>query len=115
LAATWKRLLDEARGGSREEEIERARRAFYEGFVAEEIDRFSRGRGLRRRGDRPLLARGRWPPGRTGPGRMAGDARTGRDLLVRRHRGVQDRPLGARPCLLATARALVRIRRVGHV
>jgi gamma-glutamyltranspeptidase/glutathione hydrolase len=41
LAATWTRLLEEARGGSREEEIERARRVFYEGFVAEEIDRFS--------------------------------------------------------------------------
>ena len=40
LAATYRRILDEARGGSREEEIERARRAFYEGFVAEEIDRF---------------------------------------------------------------------------
>jgi gamma-glutamyltranspeptidase/glutathione hydrolase len=47
LAATWARLLDEARGGSREDEIERARRVFYEGFVAEEIDRFSReGDGL---------------------------------------------------------------------
>ncbi len=47
LAATWTRLLDEARGGSREEEIERARSVFYEGFVAEEIDRFSReGGGL---------------------------------------------------------------------
>jgi gamma-glutamyltranspeptidase/glutathione hydrolase len=47
LAATWTRLLAEARGGSREEEIERARRVFYEGFVAEEVDRFSReGGGL---------------------------------------------------------------------
>jgi len=45
LAATWRRLLDEARGGSREDEIERARRVFYEGFVAEEIDRFSRAEG----------------------------------------------------------------------
>ena len=40
LAATYRRIVDEARGGSREEEIERARRAFYEGFVAEEIHRF---------------------------------------------------------------------------
>jgi gamma-glutamyltranspeptidase / glutathione hydrolase len=40
LAATYRRLVDEARGGSREEEIEKARRAWYEGFVAEEIDRF---------------------------------------------------------------------------
>ena len=59
LAATWRRLLDEARGGSREDEIERARRVYYEGFVAEEIDRFSRAerrapdrRRPRRRGGR---------------------------------------------------------------
>jgi gamma-glutamyltranspeptidase/glutathione hydrolase len=38
LAATWRRLLDES-GGT----VEGARRVFYEGFVAEEIDRFSRG------------------------------------------------------------------------
>jgi gamma-glutamyltranspeptidase/glutathione hydrolase len=37
LAATWRRLLDES-GGT----IEGARRVYYEGFVAEEIDRFSR-------------------------------------------------------------------------
>jgi gamma-glutamyltranspeptidase/glutathione hydrolase len=40
LAATYRRIVDQARGGSREQEIERARQAFYEGFVAEEIDRF---------------------------------------------------------------------------
>jgi gamma-glutamyltranspeptidase/glutathione hydrolase len=40
LAATYRRIVDESRGGSREDEIERARRVFYEGFVAEEIDRF---------------------------------------------------------------------------
>jgi len=40
LAATYRRILDESRGGSREDEIEQARRAYYEGFVAEEIDRF---------------------------------------------------------------------------
>jgi gamma-glutamyltranspeptidase/glutathione hydrolase len=45
LAATYRRICEEARGGSREDEIERARRAFYEGFVAEEIDRFSRAEG----------------------------------------------------------------------
>jgi gamma-glutamyltranspeptidase / glutathione hydrolase len=42
LAATWRRLLDESRGGPREREIERARQVYYEGFVADEIDRFSR-------------------------------------------------------------------------
>jgi gamma-glutamyltranspeptidase/glutathione hydrolase len=40
LAATWKRLLAES-GGT----VEGARRAYYEGFVAEEIDRFSREQG----------------------------------------------------------------------
>jgi gamma-glutamyltranspeptidase/glutathione hydrolase len=32
--------VDESLGGSREDEIENARRAWYDGFVAEEIDRF---------------------------------------------------------------------------
>jgi gamma-glutamyltranspeptidase/glutathione hydrolase len=40
LAATYRRIVDEARGGTREEEIERARELFYEGFVADEIHRF---------------------------------------------------------------------------
>ena len=40
LGATYRRIVEDSRGGSREEEIERARRAFYEGFVAEEIERF---------------------------------------------------------------------------
>jgi gamma-glutamyltranspeptidase/glutathione hydrolase len=40
LAATYRRIVEQSRGGSREEEIEKARRAWYEGFVAEEIDRF---------------------------------------------------------------------------
>jgi gamma-glutamyltranspeptidase/glutathione hydrolase len=45
LARTYRRILDEARGGSREDELERARRVYYEGFVAEEIDRFSAAEG----------------------------------------------------------------------
>jgi gamma-glutamyltranspeptidase/glutathione hydrolase len=45
LAATYRRIIDESRGGSREQEIERARLAFYEGFVAEAIDRFSATQG----------------------------------------------------------------------
>src|SRR5215210_272169 len=45
LAATYQRIVDEARGGSRDQEIERARKLFYEGFVAEEINRFSRAEG----------------------------------------------------------------------
>jgi gamma-glutamyltranspeptidase/glutathione hydrolase len=43
LAATYRRILDEAgTGGGRESRIDRARAAFYRGFVAEAIDRFSR-------------------------------------------------------------------------
>ena len=45
LAATYRRIVEESRGGSREEEIEKARLAFYEGFVAEEIDRFCAAEG----------------------------------------------------------------------
>ena len=45
LAATWRRLLDEAEAGSgdRDAQIEAARVAFYEGFVAEAVDRFVAG------------------------------------------------------------------------
>jgi gamma-glutamyltranspeptidase / glutathione hydrolase len=45
LADTWRRLLADARGGTREQEIEHARQVYYEGFVADEIDRFSREHG----------------------------------------------------------------------
>ena len=41
LAATYRRICDEACGGAREDEIERARELFYTGFVADEIDCFS--------------------------------------------------------------------------
>jgi gamma-glutamyltranspeptidase/glutathione hydrolase len=45
LAATYRRIVDESRGGPREEEIESARLAWYEGFVADEIDRFCAAEG----------------------------------------------------------------------
>ena len=45
LAATYRRIVVESRAGTREEEIEKARRAWYEGFVADEIDRFSAAEG----------------------------------------------------------------------
>jgi gamma-glutamyltranspeptidase / glutathione hydrolase len=45
LAATYRRILDHAGGGSREARIERARAAFYRGFVAETIDWFCRESG----------------------------------------------------------------------
>ena len=42
LAATWQRILREATGPTREARIDAARAAFYQGFVAEAIDRFCR-------------------------------------------------------------------------
>jgi gamma-glutamyltranspeptidase/glutathione hydrolase len=44
LAATWERLIREAEsgGGDRAEQMERARRAWNQGFVAEAVDRFAR-------------------------------------------------------------------------
>jgi gamma-glutamyltranspeptidase / glutathione hydrolase len=46
LAATYRRVLDEAAGGdTREARIDRARSAFYEGFVADAIHHFSAAHG----------------------------------------------------------------------
>ncbi|PPK68153.1 gamma-glutamyltransferase [Actinokineospora auranticolor] len=42
LADTWARLLAAAKGPSREAEIDAARRAWSQGFVAESVDRFCR-------------------------------------------------------------------------
>lgn len=42
LASTYRRLLDAARGPSREAQIDAALSAWYSGFVAEAIDRFAR-------------------------------------------------------------------------
>jgi gamma-glutamyltranspeptidase/glutathione hydrolase len=42
LAATYRRVLAEAGDGGREGQIERARNAWYSGFVAEAVDRFCR-------------------------------------------------------------------------
>src|SRR5436305_9030508 len=42
LASTYRRLLDAARGPSREAQIDAALAAWYSGFVAEAIDRFCR-------------------------------------------------------------------------
>jgi gamma-glutamyltranspeptidase/glutathione hydrolase len=45
LAATYRRILDEAGSGNRETRIDRTRAAFYRGFVAETIDWFCREEG----------------------------------------------------------------------
>jgi len=43
LADTWDRLCREATGATREARIDAARRAWYQGFVADHVDRFFRG------------------------------------------------------------------------
>ena len=40
LAQTYRRIVDDSCGGTREQELERARALWYEGFVAEAIERF---------------------------------------------------------------------------
>jgi gamma-glutamyltranspeptidase/glutathione hydrolase len=45
LASTYRRIVEESAGGSRESELERARELFYEGFVADEIHAFSEAEG----------------------------------------------------------------------
>jgi gamma-glutamyltranspeptidase/glutathione hydrolase len=45
LAATYRRIVDEAGSGSREARIDRARGVFYRGFVAEAVDRFCAAEG----------------------------------------------------------------------
>jgi gamma-glutamyltranspeptidase/glutathione hydrolase len=42
LGQTYRRIVRESRGGTREQELERARMLWYEGFVADAIDRFVR-------------------------------------------------------------------------
>jgi gamma-glutamyltranspeptidase / glutathione hydrolase len=42
LAAMYRRIVEESRGGTREQELELARALWYDGFVAEAIDRFAR-------------------------------------------------------------------------
>lgn len=53
LAATWRKILSEAGEGTREQQIERARAAWSQGFVAEAIDRFCRTQELMDASGRP--------------------------------------------------------------
>src|SRR5205823_11096451 len=74
LAATYRRVVEEAeaRGGSREAEIDAARDAFYRGFVAEALVRFSRERGLMD------------SPGQRHPGLLSADDLAGWEETVER-------------------------------
>ena len=76
---------------TREQEIDRARDAFYEGFVAEEIDRFVRAEDGLLTGD-DLAA---WEPSFEPPAHVR---------VPRAHR-LQDGHLGLRPCRAPAARA----------
>jgi gamma-glutamyltranspeptidase/glutathione hydrolase len=82
LAATYARILSEAEaaGGGREAEIEAARRAWYEGFVAEAIDAFF---GTAERFD----VSGRRHRGFLRGGDLAGWRATVEDSLARDYRG----------------------------
>src|SRR5436190_5613323 len=42
LAETYRRIVRESRGGTREQELDRARTFWYDGFIADAIDRFVR-------------------------------------------------------------------------
>ena len=87
LAATWRRLLDES-----------------DGTVERRAARLLR--GLRRRGDRPLLARAGRVPHRARPGELARDARAAGDGRLPRADGLQDRRVGAGAGRAAAARLL---------
>lgn len=73
LAATWQRILDEAGEGTREQQLDRALAAWYEGFVAEAIDRFCRAEplmdssGCRHRGLLTGQDMAGWRPGYEAP------------------------------------------------
>ena len=73
LAATWRRLLSEAVGSTREDRIEAARKAWYEGFIAEAIGDFCAGTealdvsGRRHRGLLTAQDLADWQPGIEAP------------------------------------------------
>ena len=112
LAAVYRRILTEAEqaGSDREAQIEAARRAFYEGFVAEAIAGYlasGRGHG-RQRAAAPRAADGRRP------GRVAGQHRAAGDAGLPRPDRVQDRAVGPGAGVPAAARAAGRARHRGH-
>ena len=80
LAATYRRIVDEARGGSRE----RRDRARSTGVL----------HGFRRRGDPPFLRGGGRLPDRRRPRRLGGDGRACRDPRLPRDHRLQDRAVG---------------------
>ena len=97
LAATYRRIVEESAGGSRNEQIERARELFYEGFVADEIHRFCAAEdGLLTRDD------------------LAAWRATLEPVVSFDYGGthrLQDRPVGLRPGRAATARIARGLRR----
>ena len=107
LAATYQRVLDEAEAASpgRDEQIEAARRIFYEGFVAEASSAtWTPPRSWTRRPPQPGPARLRRPR------RLAAWHRGAAHLRLRRADRLQDAALGPGAGLPAAARAAGRVR-----
>ena len=111
LAATYERVLAEAEAASddRDAQIEAARRAWYDGFVAEEIAKFADDRGHGR--DRGTPPR---PAHRPRPGHLARPPGSTGQLRLQRADRLQDRPLGPGAGLPPAARAAVRVRSPVH-
>ena len=102
-AETYKRILKEAEagGGGREAEIERARRAWSQGFVAETIDQFCRTNEVMDVSGRPPQGRA----DRAGHGDVAADDRRAGPPRLRQLSRAEAERLDARAGAAADARA----------
>ena len=108
LAATYLRILKEAEsaGGDRVAQIERARKSWSQGFVAEAIDRFCRTQEVMdTSGDAPSRRAHRRRHGALDAAR-----RSAADLRLRPLHGLQDRPVGTGTGDVAATRAAQRLR-----
>ena len=106
LAATYQRVLAEAEAASddRDAQLEAARRAWYDGFVAEEIGKFAATAVMDVTGERH-----RGPAHRPRPGHLARPPGSPGQLRLSRADRLQDRPLGPGPGLPAAARPAQRL------
>ena len=103
LAATYSRIVKEAEsaGGDRVAQIERARKAWSHGFVAEAIDRFCRTQEIMDTSGAAASRRAH----RRRHGALDAAYRSAADLRLRPLHGVQDRPVGPGPGDVAATRA----------
>ena len=103
LAATYTRILKEAEsaGGDRVAQIERARKSWSQGFVAEAIDRFCRTQEVMDTSGQPPSRRAH----RRRHGALDAACRSAAHLRLSRLHGVQDRAVGPGPGDAAATRA----------